>query len=431
MVSLLQAAEWIPYCAEILICIRIMKRRKKIAMKKNYQDKLSIAMFGQKNCDRSGGVEVVVVELSKRMAAMGYDVTCFNRSMHCDGSKITEYMGVKEKYVPTINRKGLAAVSSSFCAALACALGKYNVVHIHAEGPAVMCWLPKLFGKRVIVTVHGLDWKREKWSKGFGAAYIHFGERCMVKFADEIIVLSKRLRQYFADTYGRDTQYISNGVERPVLIEPELIRERYGVESQYFLSVSRLVPEKRIDLLIEAFRNVKTDKKLIIAGGSSDTDVYIRKLKSMAAGDERIIFTGFVQGRLLAELYSNAYVYVLPSDLEGMPLSLLEAMSYGNCCLTSDIAECSEVVENKAMTFKKNDVEDLSNKLQFLCDHPEDVKRYREDAADFICGKYDWDDVVSRTLERYKRYSRYESINEQQVPQVSESFNKDEINGGY
>ena len=151
----------------------------------------------------------------------------------------------------------------------------------------------------------------------------------------------------------------------------------------------------------------------------------------MAAGDERIIFTGFVQGRLLAELYSNAYVYVLPSDLEGMPLSLLEAMSYGNCCLTSDIAECSEVVENKAMTFKKNDVEDLSNKLQFLCDHPEDVKRYREDAADFICGKYDWDDVVSRTLERYKRYSRYESINEQQVPQVSESFNKDEINGGY
>ena len=122
----------------------------------------------------------------------------------------------------------------------------------------------------------------------------------------------------------------------------------------------------------------------------------------MAKDDDRIRFTGFVQGQLLEELYSNAYVYTLPSDLEGMPLSLLEAMSYGNCCLTSDIPECAEVVEDKALLFKKSDVEDLREKLEFTCNHPEKVKMLRDGAADFICRKYNWDDVVERTLKLYR-----------------------------
>ena len=265
-----------------------------------------------------------------------------------------------------------------------------------------MCWLPKLFGKRVVVTVHGLDWKREKWAKGFGSRYIHFGERCMVRYADRIIVLNEGTKKYFKDTYGRETTVIPNGVERPVRREARLIREEYGLDSPYLLSLSRLVPEKRADLLIEAFRQVKTEKKLVIAGGSSDTDEYMNKLKKMAAGDDRIIFTGFVQGQMLEELYSNAYLYVLPSDIEGMPLSLLEAMSYGNCCLTSDIAECTEVVEDKGELFRQGDADDLRDKLQCLCDSPDRVKRYRDEADDFICSKYDWDDVVEKTLNLYR-----------------------------
>ena len=373
-----------------------MKRRKKT---------LSIAMFGQRGPGDplGGGIETVVLELSARMAALGHRVTCYNRSSRqiSKSSRLTEYQGVREKYVPTLQMKGISAVSSSLFAAAACAFGRYDVVHIHAEGPAAMCWLPKLFGKRVVVTVHGLDWQREKWSKGFGSKYIRFGERCMVRYADQIIVLSEGVRQYFRDTYGKETTFIPNGVARPASREPELLRERYQTEGPYILYLSRLVPEKRADLLIEAFRQVKTDMKLVIAGGSSDTDDYMEKLKQMASGDSRIIFTGLVRGRLLEELYSNAYVYVLPSDLEGMPLSLLEAMSYGCCCLTSDIAECAEVVEDKAVTFHKGSAEDLQEKLQFLCDHPDNADAYRAAAADFICSKYNWDDVVSRTLRAY------------------------------
>ena len=264
-------------------------------------------MLGHKRIpSREGGVEIVVTELAARMAAMGHEVTCYNRSGHhvsgkeFDGKKMAEYKGVHLKYVPTINGKGLAAVSSSFFAALAGALRKYDVVHIHAEGPAAMCWLPKLFGKRVVVTVHGLDWKREKWARGFGTRYIHFGERCMVRYADRIIVLNEDTKKYFQDTYGRETTVIPNGVERPVRRDAGLIREKYGLSSPYLLALSRLVPEKRTDLLIEAFRQVKTEKKLVIAGGSSDTDEYMNKLKNMAAGDDRIIREMSLQKPLVA-----------------------------------------------------------------------------------------------------------------------------------
>lgn len=132
----------------------------------------------------------------------------------------------------------------------------------------------------------------------------------------------------------------------------------------------------------------------------------MKQVKNMAAGDSRIIFTGFVQGQILDELYSNAYIYCLPSDLEGMPLSLLEAMSYGNCCLTSDIAECAEVVEDKAVLFYKGNVASLQEKLEELCRHPEQVEQYKKGAADFICNKYDWDKVVQETLEVYRGESR-------------------------
>ena len=333
-------------------------------------------MFGQKRLSREGGIEIVVKELCTRMAKNGYTVTCYNRSGHhvsgAEYDKKTEYEGINQKCVPTIEKKGLAAVSSSFFAALYSAFGKYNVVHIHAEGPAFFSWLPKLLGKRVIVTVHGLDWQREKWKSGFGSKFIKQGEKNAVKYADEIIVLSKGVHDYFRNQYGRETRFIPNGVNRPEIRKAELITDKFGLtKDSYILFLGRLVPEKGIRYLVEAFKNVKTEKKLVIAGGSSDTDSFMKELKELAKDDKRIIFTGFVQGQMLEELYSNAYIYTLPSDLEGMPLSLLEAMSYGNCCLVSDIQECTEVVEDKALIFKKSNVQDLQNKLQEACDRTE------------------------------------------------------------
>ena len=347
----------------------------------NDHKKLKIAMLGHKRIpSREGGIEIVVEELAVRMAKQGHEVTCYNRSGHhvsgkeYDGKNLIEYHGVRLKNVFTLDKKGLAAMTSSVFASLKAAFGRYDIVHFHAEGPCAMMWLPKLFGKRCIATIHGLDWQRAKWG-GFAAKYIKFGEKTAVRCADEIIVLSRGVQKYFKDTYGRKTVFIPNGVNRPTRAEASLIHERWELEKDgYILFLGRLVPEKGIRYLIEAFKGADTEKKLVIAGGSSDTDSFTKELKELSRDDARILFTGFVQGQALDELYSNAYVYVLPSDLEGMPLSLLEAMSYGNCCLTSDIAECAEVVEDKAITFKKGDIQDLREKIQQLCDQPGLVK---------------------------------------------------------
>lgn len=373
------------------------------------KDKLNIAMLGHKRIpSREGGIEIVVEKLSTRMVKLGHQVTCFNRKGHhvsgseFDGSQLSEYEGVKLKQVWTLDKKGLAAMTSSLSAAIKSAFGKYDVVHFHAEGPCAMLWIPKLFGKRCIATIHGIDWQRAKWG-GFASKYIKFGEKVAAKYANEIIVLSEGVQKYFMDTYGRKTVFIPNGVNKPIIREPQLIKEKFRLnKDSYILFLGRLVPEKGISYLIEAFKQIDTDKKLVIAGGSSDTDEFLRELKKLAKNDKRILFTGFVQGQLLEELYSNAYVYALPSDLEGMPLSLLEAMSYGNCCMVSNIAECAEVVEDKAVVFQKSNVEQLKEKLLDLCDHPEKVKFYKDAASDFICQKYNWDDAVNRTVALYQ-----------------------------
>lgn len=378
--------------------------------KKHSRENLRIAMLGHKRIpSREGGIEIVVEELATRMAKKSHSVTCYNRKGHnvagseFDGTKLKTYKGVTLQEVFTIDKRGFAAMTASVSASLRAALGNYDVVHIHAEGPAFMCWLPKLFGKKVIVTVHGLDHQRAKWGK-FASWYIRSGEKNAVRFADEIIVLSKGVQDYFQNTYGRTTRFIPNGVNKAKPRKARQITEKWGLtKDSYILYLGRIVPEKGERYLIEAFKQTKTDKKLVIAGGSSDTQVFMDELKSLAKDDDRIIFTGFVQGEILEELYSNPYIYTLPSDLEGMPLSLLEAMSYGNCCLTSDIPECAEVVEDKALLFRKSDVSDLKAKLQNACDHPEMVETYKAQAEEFICRKYNWDDVVEKTLKLYQR----------------------------
>lgn len=373
------------------------------------KEQLHIVMLGHKRVpSREGGIEIVVEELATRMVAAGHQVTCLNRGgKHVSGEQFSvdvgsEYKGIRIKTVPTLDQKGLAAMTASVTGAIVAAFGPYDVVHFHAEGPCAMLWLPKLFGKRCIATIHGLDHRRAKWGK-FARAYIMLGEKCAAKFADEIIVLSQGVRQYFQDTYGRETVMIPNGVTKPEIREAQQIAEAFSLEKNgYILYLGRLVPEKGIQYLIDAFQKVKTDKKLVIAGGSSDSDAYAAKLRQLAQQDQRVLFTGFVQGRLLEELYSNAYLYVLPSDLEGMPLSLLEAMSYGNCCVTSDIEECISVTENQGFSFPKGDVEGLAQLLQQLCDQPETVARYQQTAAGYITRKYNWDDVTEKTLELYR-----------------------------
>lgn len=369
---------------------------------------LRIAMLGHKRIpSREGGVEIVVEELATRMSDSGHIVTCYNRKGHHVSGKefdvkgLSEYKGVKIKSVFTIDKGGLAAITSSFFAALRAAFGRYDIVHFHAEGPCAMLLLPKIFGKKCIATIHGLDHQRAKWGK-LASFYILSGEKCAARFADEIIVLSQNVQNYFLEKYGRSTIFIPNGVSRPETIPADEITAKYSLKKDdYILFLGRLVPEKGVEYLIEAFKQLNTAKKLVIAGGSSDTEEYAERLKKTAENDERIIFTDFVQGKVLKELYSNSYIYILPSDLEGMPLSLLEAMSFGNCCLVSDIPECADVVGDYGVTFKKSNIGDLKEKLQQLCDSPQTVAEYKKSAADYVCDKYNWDEVTKETLKLY------------------------------
>lgn len=377
--------------------------------KKCKKEQLHIAMLGHKRIpSREGGIEVVVEELSTRMAKEGQKVTCFNRAGHHVSGKefetenVKEYKGVRIRTVLTLDKQGLAAMTASVTAAIAVAFGKYDVAHFHAEGPCAMMWLPKLFGKKCIATIHGLDHKCPKWGK-LARAYIMFGEKMAAKLADEVIVLSKGVQEYFKETYGRDTVLIPNGVNAVEKREVELIKNQFALQKDaYILFLGRIVYGKGIEYLIKAYKQIDTEKKLVIAGGTSDSQDFMNELKEMAVGDERIIFTGFVQGQMLEELYSNAYIYTLPSDSEGMPLSLLEAMSYGNCCLVSDIAECADVVEEKGVTFRKSDVQDLKDKLQMLLDDANATQVYKKEAAEFILKKYNWDEVVDKTMELYR-----------------------------
>ncbi len=370
---------------------------------------MKIAMIGHKRIpSREGGVEIVVSELSKRMVKSGHTVVAYNRkSEHIAGKEheiakdLDIWEGVKLKWIPTPNSSKLNAIVYSFLSTVNAVFHNYDIIHFHAEGPASMVIFAKLFGKRSIVTIHGLDWQRSKWG-GFATEFLKFGEKTAAKYADEIIVLSQNVKDYFKKAYNRETVFIPNGISPAEPCLPDIIVDKYNIEKDgYLLFLGRLVPEKGIHYLIEAYNQIDTKKKLVIAGGSSHTSEYESKLKDMAKSNSDIIFTGFVEGKELEELYSNAYVYCLPSDLEGMPISLLEAMSYGNCCLTSNICECTEVCENNAEYFEKGNVDSLAQKLSILCNDPEIVKQYKQISSSFILKKYNWDKITKETLDLY------------------------------
>lgn len=378
--------------------------------KKVNKGKKKIAMIGHKRIpSREGGVEIVVYELSKRLVKKGFLVDAYNRKgHHVSGKKFIQKVGKYHKgiriiSVPTFENSKLNAIVYSFLATFRAVIAKYDTIHFHAEGPCSMIWLPRILGIHCVATIHGLDWQRAKWGN-FASAFLKFGERMAVKYANEIIVLSENMKVYFQQEYGRHTIFIPNGIEKPEKKEPLEIKERWNLEkNEYILFLARIVPEKGVHYLIEAYQKLSTNKKLVIAGGSSHSIEYYQEIKEMAKDNVDIIFTDFVGGCVLEELYSNAYCFVLPSDIEGMAIGLLEAMSYGNCCLVSDIRENTEVIENFGESFKQGDVDSLQQRLKYLLDNPEVVSKYKENASKFICEKYSWDKIVEETIKLYEK----------------------------
>lgn len=368
---------------------------------------MKIAMIGQKGIPATtGGVERHVEELAKQLFQDGHTVTVYCRSTYSQ-LRTDEYLGICLKYVKTLKNKNLEAIIYSFKASMQVLFDDDDIIHYHALGPAMSSFIPRLFGKRVIVTIHGLDWQRDKWGK-IAKAYLKLAESAAAFFALKLISVSENLRSYFIKKYHKnekDIIFIPNGVVVHPPINPKEIC-RLGLDRNgYILFLARIVPEKGAHYLIRAYQMLETDKKLVIAGGVCYTHSYYQHLVNLAQNNPKIIFTGEVQGTFLAELYSNAYLYVLPSDIEGMPITLLEAMSFRKCCLTSDIPENVAVIQSEfGFRFKQGDIKELSKMLSFLLMRPDLVESIGNKAFGEITKKYDWTDIKNQT------YAVYQSV---------------------
>lgn len=357
-------------------------------------------MIGHKRIPgREGGVEVVVEELSTGLVRMGNTVAVYNRKKR-GTKKLKNYKGVKIITVPTIEKKSLDAVIYSFFASIRVLFGKYDVIHYHAIGPSFMLVIPHLFRKKTVVTVHGLNYKTPKW-KGFGEKYMHWGEVITAKYADRIITLSKEQQKYFKEKYNRDTEYIPNGTELKDKIKPDVISKKWDLtKDKYILFLSRVVPGKGLENLIEAYKQIDSELPLIIAGGSEYVSDFREKVMDMAKDDKRIRFVGFVEGQELIELYSNAFLFVFPSEAEGMPMCLLEALSYDTPCLVSDIPENLEVGGEHVQAFKVKNTEDLKDRLDDCINN--NSKLFTRNTREYIENKYNWDSIVKRTMKLYE-----------------------------
>lgn len=370
---------------------------------------MRIAMIGQKHYgSREGGVEVVVTELARRLVAAGNEVTCYDRSAmdvmtgRSTDRRVRIIDGVRVVPVLTIDKRGLAAASSSYFATRQAIKDHPDIIHYHAEGPCVPLCLAHRAGIATVATIHGLDWQRAKWG-GLARRYIKLGEKTAAEDANQVIVLSRATHDYFQKIYGRRSVVIPNGVDWHEKVAAQEITVRWGLKpGSYMLFLGRIVPEKGLHYLIKAFKGLDMDKRLVIAGNASDTGGYLQYIRHLAAVDKRIMFIGFVQGRTLAELYSNAFVYVLPSDVEGMPLSLLEAMSYGCCCVTSDIPECADVLGETGLTFPAGNISSLRSVLETVLGNPKTVDVLGAQAVNRVRSTYSWDSMVEKTLDVYQ-----------------------------
>jgi glycosyltransferase involved in cell wall biosynthesis len=363
-------------------------------------------MVGQRGVPATfGGIEHHVEELGSRLVERGHEVIVYARTNYLE-SPIEEHRGMRVKVLPTVDSKHLDAIVHSGVSTTAAIRERVDVIHYHAIGPGIPGALPR-YGShaKVALTVHGRDGERAKWGRG-ARMVLSTAEWMSAKVPDATIVVSKDLQRHYADAYGRTTWYVPNGVEPKDRLPAREIAERWGLtQGSYILFVGRLVPEKAPDLLIRAFRGLPGDVRLVIAGGSSFTDDYVSSLEALAANDPRVLMAGYVYDDALTELYSNAAAFVLPSALEGLPLTLLEAASFGIPLVVSDIPPHLEIVGEEApghRVFASGSEDGLAAAIARtrMDEKAEQIaaKRFRED----VLQRYDWDRVVDQTEQVYE-----------------------------
>jgi glycosyltransferase involved in cell wall biosynthesis len=363
---------------------------------------MKIAMIGSRGVDSDySGLEKTVRELGVRLVQQDHEVTVFSQSGDKNQELAASYEGIKIKRIPTLQGKHTETLFRAAIATLLSGLDGFDIINFHAEGPGLFSLLARMLGKKTVVTIHGLDWKRAKWSP-FASFCLRTAEQTAVKFAHRIVVVSRTLQEYFKETYNLDTMFIPNAV---IIYDKSPSWDHIAslglVPGEYCLFASRLVPEKGGHDLIEAYNTLNTTKKLVIAGGSRYQDDYIASLKNLA-DPKKVLFTGHVTGDLLKELFSHAYLFILPSYMEGLSNALLEAISYQKCTLVSDIPENLEVIQDYGYSFKVGDKQDLADKLGALLTDPTMTAMKEAKISEMGRSKYTWD-YISREYDAVYR----------------------------
>lgn len=344
-----------------------------------------------------GGVETHCEELFPRITAKGYDVTVIRRKSYVKDS-LTEYKGVKLIDIETPKKKSFEAIIHTFKAILKAKSLKADIVHIHAIGPALLVPMARLLGMKVVFTHHGPDYDRDKWGKA-AKFMLKLGERMGTMFANEVIVISNVINDILIKKYNRtDCHLIYNGVPEPDICDfPEYFQELGIEEGKYILGMCRFVPEKNLHHLVEAFTKIDNKGcKLVLAGDTDFEDDYSRDLKEKAR-QHGVILTGFIKGKKLHSLLTHARCFVLPSSHEGLPIALLEAMSYHLPVIVSNIPANLEVQLKEDAYFKVGNIDELADKLQKNISNP-----YQP--IDYNMSKYNWDNIAEQISEIYKKY---------------------------
>jgi glycosyltransferase involved in cell wall biosynthesis len=360
----------------------------------------------------TSGIEHYCAEMYPRIASEGHSVDLFARSSYTQKRWYFQSIvkGVNEISLPCLHLRGADALVSSALGAVSTLFSSYDIVHFHALGPALFSGLPLLSrSAKVVVTCHGLDWQRVKWGK-LSSRLIRLGEETAARYAHEIIVVSTDLQEYFWKTYGRETVYIPNAPATYVASDSSFqFGSSLGLQkNRYLLFLGRLVPEKAPDLLIQAFQKLQPQGwKLVLVGKSSDTSSFTSSLLGLANSNANIVFTGELSGRYLAEVVRGAGLFVLPSSLEGMPLSMLEAMQEGIPVLGSDIPPHQQLIgEDRGITFQTGNLDSFVHQMDWAICHPKEMNERAERAEEYIRLNYQWERIVADTIQLYKFMSR-------------------------
>jgi len=355
---------------------------------------MRIAYIAVKGIPFCGGVEKVTEEVGSRMVAKGHHVIVY--SSRDFGTQDGIYKGMQIKTVPSVNTRSLHKLSICWHATRDVMRHRNaDLVHVHAVGPSLFSIFPRMKGIPTVVQTHSLEWKRDKWGL-IGKTFLRLSDCSIPYFPSRATAVSKVQKTYYEKKYGREVVYIPNGVSPVEHRRPQWILEQGLEPDRYILFAARLVPEKGAHFLIDAFRRLSTDMKLVIVGDSPHAEEYKARLQSLADGDQRILFPGFLTGAPLEELFSNAYLFCLPSTVEGLPVALLEAMNFGNCCLSSDIPENLEALEDHGYTFRNRDAGDLRRVLGDLIEHPQNVREKRGPALEHVRQNYSWERVADQ-----------------------------------